>query len=103
MKKERFWDMKQVLERHSEGYCDWEGFASGDGLEEKVREAIQCFRFETDDKEIIQIVGDLVMHYAYVCVDQSDMVPTVEVLVEVAWMAHAMVSTGMWMKSGIKW
>ena len=102
MEKEKFWNTAEFLAK-SDVYCDWEGFASADGLEEKVREAIKIVRCERDDPEIIQIVGDVVMHYVYESVDKADTMPSMEALYEIAYIVYEMVTVKNWMKSGIKW
>jgi hypothetical protein len=95
---EKFWDLVGVLSNKG-GYADWEGLASGEELVAKVREAVDVFQGE----EYVQVVGDLVLHYAYAALDASDTEYTVEELREIACVVYDMVSTRYWMKSGVVW
>jgi len=102
-RSEKFWNMESILKKHARGYSDWEGMASGHGLKKMVRKALKTVTYKQDDKEIRQVVGDLLMHYAYECRDQTDIEPSEEVLLELAYVLYNVVTTKEWMKSGTKW
>jgi len=102
MDKEKFWDIAEVLSK-AEVYHDWEGMSSGEGLEEKVKKAVDVVRGPDDTKEHIEMVSDLLLHFLYEARDQADMEFTEAQVVDFAWIICEMVTTRHWMKSGYKW
>ena len=100
MEKNKVWQTGKILEKYGFGYCDWEGFADGDGLEELVREGISCV---AADGELKQVLGDMVMHYAYQYRDATGENPSVDFVREIACFLYAVLTTDEWYKSGIEW
>ena len=100
---EMFWNMKQVIAKHGHSYVDWEGMASSSGLKKLVRAAMKPIITNRDDPEIKQVLGDLLLHYAYESKDQAGIVPTEETLIELAYIMYEVLTTKEWMKSGTKW
>jgi len=103
MEAEKFWNMEKILAKHATAYCDWEGFASTEGLEAKVRSVLDEYDFETDVPEIRQVIGDLLMHYVYQARDQSGEEVEVGKIQDLYFVLHDFIKTKQWMKSGIKW
>ncbi len=102
-RNERFWNIEQVIAKHGSGYVDWEGMASGHGLKKLVRAAMKPILSKQDDPEVKQVLGDLLMHYAYESIDQADCKPTEAQLIELAYILYEVITTKEWMKSGTKW
>jgi len=102
MDKEKFWDIAEVLSK-VEVYKDWEGMSSGEGLEEKVKKAVDVVLGPDDAKEHVEMVSDLLLHFLYEARDQADTEFTEAQVLDFAWIIYEMVTTRYWMKSGYKW
>ena len=102
-RNEMFWNMEQVIAKHGSGHVDWEGMATGRGLKKMVRAAMKPILSKEDDPEIRQVLGDLLMHYAYECRDQAGIMPEKVTLLELAYVLYGVITTKDWMKSETKW
>ena len=70
-----YWDVAAALDR--KGYTDWEGFANGPKIKERVMKILtegKRYPYWNEDPEVqnkVQMVIDLVLHWAYENADQA--------------------------------
>ena len=100
-KEDKFWD----ISKYASGFRDYEGFASGDGLEDDIRKTIEQYRQWVDTEEF-QAFGDVMLNFAYEVRDSTDediYQLWKQNIDDIAHVVNAIMGINRFRKSGIKW